>query len=72
MATPVSSRPPDKRYLGNTNTKEVHDLRDERRGCQIDEIVRAGHGVVFSPDSLVQASGEGFDNCAYCIGGSRR
>ena len=30
MATPVSRRPSTKRYLGNTNTKEVHNLHNEK------------------------------------------
>lgn len=71
MATRVSTRPVQ-RYLGNTNTKEVHDLRNEQTNCQIDELLRAGHGVVFTPDTLTQAHAEGYDNGAYCIGGSKR
>jgi len=35
--------------------------------CQIDEIIDAGNAVVFDPDTLEQAHGEGYDNCAYCI-----
>lgn len=72
MATPVFSRPSNKHHLGNTNTTEVHDLRNEKEGCQIDEIIRARHAVVFSPDTLAQVHSEGFDNCAHCIGGSQR
>jgi len=72
MATPVFSRPSDKRFLGNRNTTEVHDLNNEKRGCQIDELISARHGVVFSPDTLAQAHTEGFDNCAHCIGASQR
>lgn len=63
------------RYCGNTNKTEVHDLDHEDKspsGCQIDEIIRAGHARAFNPDSLVQANAEGYDNCAKCIGGSRR
>ena len=63
------------RYCGNENKTEVHDLDNEDKsasGCQIDEIIRAGHAKAFSPDSLAQAHSEGYDNCAYCIGGSRR
>ena len=64
-----------KRFVGNTNKLEVHDLENEQTGaneCQIDEIISAGHAVTFSPDSLAQAESEGYDNCAHCIGGSRR
>ena len=62
-------------YCGNTNTMEVHDLDNENTspsGCQIDEIIAAEHARTFDPDTLDQAHSEGYDNCAYCIGGSRR
>ena len=71
MAYPVNSRE-GIRYLGNTNKKEVHDLSNEKTKCQIDEILAAGHAVGFRPDSLEQAQSEGYDNGAYCIGGSTR
>jgi len=66
---------PGKRYLGNSNKKEVHDLDQEDtsiNGCQIDEIIRAGHAVTFNPDTLGEAHAHGYDNCAKCIGGSLR
>jgi len=72
MSSPIYSRPAANRFLGNTSTTEVHDLRNEKVQCQINEIIRANHAVVFSPDTLVQARSEGFDNCAYCNGGSLR
>ena len=64
-----------KRYCGNTNKMEVHDLDYEDvspSGCQIDEIIAAGHAKTFTPDTLGQARSEGYDNCSYCIGGSTR
>lgn len=54
---------------------EVHDLDNEDtspNGCQIDEIIRAGHAVVFTPDRLERGHELGYDNGHYCIGGSRR
>lgn len=72
MATPVKYRPTTKNYLGNSNKKEVHDLRREKTSCQISEIVQAGHAVTFSPDTLSQAHSEGYDNCYYCLGSSTR
>jgi hypothetical protein len=75
MATPITSRPSNKRYLGNKSKMEVHDLRDEKTGpnqCQIDEIIRARNAVVFSPDTLSQAKAERYDSCRWCIGGSTR
>ena len=61
------------RFLGNTNKKEVHDLDNEKTGpnqCQIDEIIRAGNDKPF--ETLSSAHSAGYDNCAWCIGGSRR
>ena len=66
---------PGKKYLGNNNNMEVHDLDREdtsASGCQIDEIIRANHAVTFNPDTLEQAHTRGYDNCAKCIGGSTR
>jgi hypothetical protein len=59
-----------KRYIGNKNTMEVHDLDNEKTECEIDKI-KTEHVVTFTPDSLVTAHLQGFDNCAHCIGGSR-
>ncbi|MHB8155073.1 MAG: hypothetical protein ACYDFR_03345 [Candidatus Omnitrophota bacterium] len=74
MAYPTPTRPA-KRFLGNKNKTEVHDLTREDRntnGCQVDEFLRVGHGVYFVPDDLQQAHTEGYDNCAKCLGGSTR
>ena len=61
-----------KKYCGNLNKKEVHDLDKEKFNCQINEIIQAGHAITFNPDTLPQAHSKGFDNCAYCIGRSIR
>lgn len=58
------------RYLGNTNKTEVHDLDNERTNCQIDEIISAGHDTPF--ETLAAAQRAGYDNCAYCLGNSKR
>jgi len=63
------------RYCGNTSKREVHDLDSEdtkRDGCQIDEIIGAGHARTFSPDTLAQAKSEGYDPCDKCLPGSQR
>lgn len=67
----MAIRPQGKRYLGNADPghMEVHDLHNEQNLCQIDEIIDA---VTFTPDTLEQAHREGYDNCHWCIGGSRR
>jgi hypothetical protein len=60
-------------FCGNKNKMEVHELDREdtsQSGCQIDEIIRAGHDKPFM--TLASAHAQGFDNCAKCLGGSRR
>ncbi len=52
---------------------EVHDLDNEDTsggGCQIDEIIAAGHDRPY--DSLSDAHAAGHDNCAKCLTGSTR
>lgn len=60
------------RYLANASPskREVHDLDNENTNCQIDEIIRAGNDRPY--DSREAANRDGYDNCAYCIGGSNR
>lgn len=58
------------KFLGNSSPSkmEVHDLDLEDtagNGCQIDEIIRAGHDRPF--DTLADAHAQGYDNCAKCI-----
>lgn len=63
------------RYLANKSPskKEVHDLDNEKTGanqCQIDEIIKAGNDKPYN--SLSDAHNDGYDNCQWCIGGSKR
>jgi hypothetical protein len=63
------------RYLANKSPskKEVHDLDNEKTGtnqCQIDEIIRAGNDKPYNSHAAAKA--DGYDNCAYCLGGSTR
>jgi hypothetical protein len=63
------------RYLGNTNKMQVHDLDNEDTspsGCQIDEIIRAGHAVRFTPDTLETAHRDGYRDCDKCLPSSWR
>lgn len=53
------------RYLGNSSTRELHDLKNEQPGCRIDAI-RFDHCVAFK--SQKQAIDAGYDYCAYCFG----
>lgn len=59
------------KYLGNKNSTEVHDLNNQHTNCQIYEI-KSEHKKHFIPDTLPQTHSEGYDNCAYCIGDSKR
>lgn len=58
-----------KRYLGNKNHMEVHDLQNENPLCQISEV-KPEHREYF--DSLNEAKRRGYDNCHYCLGKSTR
>ena len=58
------------RYCANKNQMEVHDLDNENTNCQIDEIIRAGNAVPYN--NLSEARAAGYDNCAWCLGGSTR
>lgn len=53
------------RYLGNSSTRELHDIRNEQAACQIDEI-RIDRCVRFK--STREAEALGYDYCAYCFG----
>jgi hypothetical protein len=71
----VMTRPIGYRYVGNKNEMRVHDLDKEDKdpnACQIDEIIRAGHDVWFTPDTLGEAHRHGYEDCKYCLPASRR
>lgn len=73
MARRYSGNMNGERYLGNRNKMELHDLDNEQtgpNGCQIDEIIAAGHDVPFN--SPQEAKAAGFDRGHYCLGGSLR
>lgn len=62
-------------YLGNANPqgdREAHSISNEKPQCQIDTIIKNDHAVGFVPDTLQQAHLDGYDNCSWCIGGSKR
>ncbi len=72
MSVSDTSTRAGKQYLGNKNTKEVHNLHNEKTSCQIDKILANKHAVRFIPDTLSEAHRNGYDNCAHCIGNSKR
>ncbi len=68
MARRNSGKMDGERFLGNTNTNQVHDLDNEQTGsneCQINEIIAAGHDVPYK--TLAAAHGAGFENCDFCL-----
>jgi hypothetical protein len=60
------------KYVANTSPyrREVHDLDNENRACQIDEIIRAGQDMPYT--SLDSARRDDFGQCAFCSEGSHR
>jgi hypothetical protein len=64
-----------KKYCGDTERREVHDLDREDRspgGCRIGALIEAGRATPFIPDVLEQAHNEGFSDCAKCLGAAGR
>jgi hypothetical protein len=53
------------RLLGNSGSRELHDLDNEKPGCQISEI-RPDRRFFFQTEA--QAQKLGYDFCAYCFG----
>lgn len=51
------------RFLGNSGSRELHDLDNETSACQINEI-RFDNRIYFG--STEQAIGLGYDYCAFC------
>lgn len=55
------------RYLGNSDSMVVHDLRNEQTNCQISEVL-VENRVSFSPDTLMEAKKLGYTPGEWCIG----
>ena len=58
------------KYLGNSHTKQVHDLDKENALCRIDDIIKAGHDKPLN--SLQMARSLGYYSCNWCFGGTKR
>lgn len=56
------------RLLGNSGTRELHDLDNEQPGCRI-AAIRPDHRFYFQSEA--QAQRLGYDHCAYCYGRER-
>jgi len=57
--------PAQPQFLGNTNSKELHDLHNVQPNCQVDEILPKNKKYFASID---EALAEGYDPCAWCFG----
>lgn len=53
------------RYLGNSKSEEFHDLENETRTCQLDEI-RIDRRHYFA--TVDEALNLGYDYCGFCFG----
>jgi subtilisin family serine protease len=58
-------RPSQATFIGNRKTLELH-----RRGCPWEQRMSAYNRIPFA--DLMRAHERGFDNCAVCLGGSKR
>lgn len=56
------------RLLGNSATRELHTLENEKKGCHL-AAIRPDHRVYFLSEE--QALKLGYDYCAYCYGKER-
>jgi hypothetical protein len=57
------------RYCGDVRTRVVHDLDNEKSGCQIAEIMRTGNDKPFN--YLETATAAGFSPCPGCLGSGK-
>jgi hypothetical protein len=55
-------------FLGNSATRELHNLKNEKPGCQL-AAMRPDHRVYFRNEA--EAERVGYDFCAYCYGKAR-
>ena len=56
------------RFLGNTNSREMHDLRNRQPACNVASIQPANRVFLGAEAEGVAA---GFDYCAHCFGVER-
>ena len=64
LFTPTRSA---QRYLGDAETKTVHDLLREKPECGALDIIAAGRGERFVPDRLEFALTIGYRACPHCL-----
>lgn len=56
------------RYLGNSHSREVHDMENLKAACQVGEL-RFDRRIFFG--TAEQAVELGYDRCAFCFGRAR-
>jgi hypothetical protein len=56
-------------HYRNARHYHVHDLHSEKRACNIQQIIDAGHVRTFTPDSVATARAYGYVLCEHCLGG---
>jgi len=60
-------------FLANTDKMQVHDLDNEKTDeneCQIDEIIKAKNDKPYTTKKA--ANDAGYEDCAHCIGDSKK
>lgn len=65
MARPTQTKRAQ-RFLGDENSRIVHDLTRAKGPCEIDETLDEGRGMRFEPDTLEQACSERYRPCHRC------
>jgi len=60
------------RFLGDKRTQIVYDLDEWTDASVIDEIVEAGVGICFGPDTLAEARNRGYVSAAPGVSRRRR
>jgi hypothetical protein len=68
-AGPVVAVSVQTRLLGNSHARELHDLENVKKQCQIDEI-KPDHRVYFRSER--EAVAAGYDYCRYCFGKKKK
>ena len=57
-------------YLGDKRNQVVHDVDASTDQAVIDDIVDAGVGLCFGPDTLPEARNRGYHLCGACCAGA--
>jgi hypothetical protein len=58
-----------RRFIGNSETKEVHDRwHEDCEDCLLEDLVDKGVAVGFNPDTLDGALYQDFEPCPHCFG----